>query len=153
MRTIHKKRPTFFPAVPTIYTAINNAPDVKKYDLTSIKLCISGGAPLPVEIKREFEALTGCVVVEGYGLSETSPVVCTNPTKGVSKAGSVGLPMPGTIVEIRSPEDNSLVALGEKGEICVRGPQVMKGYWNKPQETADVMRSEERRVGKECRSR
>jgi long-chain acyl-CoA synthetase len=139
LKTIHKTRPTFFPAVPTIYTAINNAPDVKKYDLTSIKMCISGGAPLPVEIKREFEALTHCVVVEGYGLSETSPVVCTNPTKGVSKAGSVGLPMPGTIVEIRSPEENSVLGIGEKGEICVRGPQVMKGYWNKPKETADVM--------------
>jgi long-chain acyl-CoA synthetase len=139
LKTIDTKRPTFFPAVPTIYTAINNAPDVKKYDLTSIKACFSGGAPLPVETKREFEAMTGCIVVEGYGLSETSPVVCVNPTTGVNKPGSVGLPVPGTIVEIRSPDDNSLLGVGEKGEICVRGPQVMKGYWNKPQETADVM--------------
>ena len=140
LKNIHKKRPTLFPAVPTIYTAINNAPDVKDYDLTSIKLCISGGAPLPVEVKRSFEQMTGCVVVEGYGLSETSPVACTNPTEGVNKPGSVGLPMPGTIIEIRSLEDDRLLGVGEKGEICVRGPQVMKGYWNRPQDTADVMK-------------
>ena len=95
LRIIHRKRPTVFPAVPTIYTAINNSPDVAKYDLTSIKLCISGGAPLPVEVKRQFENITGCIVVDGYGLSETSPAVCTNPTQGNNKPGSVGLPMPG----------------------------------------------------------
>jgi long-chain acyl-CoA synthetase len=140
LKNIHKKRPTLFPAVPTIYTAINNAPDVKSYDLTSIKLCISGGAPLPVEVKRNFEAMTKCVVVEGYGLSETSPVACTNPTIGENKPGSVGLPMPGTIIEIRSLEDDRLLDVGEKGEICVRGPQVMKGYWNREKDTADVMK-------------
>jgi long-chain acyl-CoA synthetase len=140
LKTIHKRRPTCFPAVPTIFTAINNAPDVGDYDLTSIKLCISGGAPLPVEAKRVFEKLTGCVLVEGYGLSETSPVVCTNPTQGENKAGSIGLPMPGTIVEIRSLDTDQQVAIGERGELCVRGPQVMKGYWNKPDETANVLK-------------
>ena len=140
LKTIDKKKPTFFPAVPTIYTAISNAPDVNKYDLTSIKLCISGGAALPVEVKHQFEALTKCVVVEGYGLSETSPVVCTNPTAGPNRDGSVGLPMPGTIVEIHSLEDGHLMGIGEKGEICVRGPQVMKGYWKRPDATAEVMK-------------
>jgi len=141
LKNIHKKRPTLFPAVPTIYTAINNAPEVKNYDLTSIKLCISGGAPLPVEVKKAFEEKTGCIVVEGYGLSETSPVACTNPTQGVNKPGSVGLPMPGTIIEIRSLEDDRVLGIGEKGEICVKGPQVMKGYWNRPKDTADVMKN------------
>ena len=140
LKTIARKKPTFFPAVPTIFTAINNAPDVKSYDLTSIRLCISGGAPLPIEVKHQFESLTGCVVVEGYGLSETSPVVCTNPTIGLNKAGSIGLPMPGTIVEIHAVEDDRVLGIDEKGEICVRGPQVMKGYWNRPKETADVLR-------------
>ena len=141
LKAIDKKKPTFFPAVPTIYTAINNAPNVRDYDLTSIKLCISGGAPLPVEVKKSFESMTGCVVVEGYGLSETSPVVCTNPTQGVNKPGSVGLPMPGTIIEIRALDDDRVLGIGEKGEICVRGPQVMKGYWNRPGETADIMKN------------
>ncbi|MEQ9449569.1 MAG: AMP-binding protein, partial [Rhodospirillaceae bacterium] len=109
-------------------------------DLTSLTLCISGGAPLPSGVKQTFEQLTGCVVVEGYGLSETSPVVCTNPTVGENKPGSVGLPMPGTIVEIRSLDDDRPLGIGEKGEICVRGPQVMKGYWNREEETAEAMR-------------
>ncbi len=140
LKNIDKKKPTLFPAVPTIYTAINNSPDVDSYDLTSIKLCLSGGAPLPVEVKKAFEARTHCVVIEGYGLSETSPVACTNPMVGVNKPGSVGLPMPGTIIEIRSLEDDRILGIGEKGEICVRGPQVMKGYWNRPKDTADVMK-------------
>lgn len=140
LRAIDQKKPTFFPAVPTIFTAINTFPQVRKYDLSSIKLCISGGAPLPVEVKKEFERITGCVVVEGYGLSETSPVATTNPTVGENKAGSVGIPMPGTEIEIRSLEDLSVkMPIGEKGEVCIRGPQVMKGYWENPEETANVM--------------
>ncbi|MBM3513957.1 MAG: long-chain fatty acid--CoA ligase [Alphaproteobacteria bacterium] len=147
LKTIHKRKPTCFPAVPTIFMAINNAPDVANYDLTSIKLCISGGAPLPVEAKKEFERITGCVLVEGYGLSETSPVVCTNPTEGENKAGSIGLPMPGTIVEIRSLDTGDPVPIGERGELCVRGPQVMMGYWNKPDETANVLKDGLLRTG------
>ena len=126
--------------MPTILTAINNSPDVEDYNLTSLKLCISGGAPLPVEVQRAFEERTGCVVVEGYGLSEISPTVCTNPTVGKNKLGSVGLPMPDTIVEIRSLEDGCVLGIGEKGAICVRGPQVMKRYWNREKETADAMK-------------
>jgi long-chain acyl-CoA synthetase len=140
LKTIDRKKPTLFPAVPTIFNAINHSPDVEKYDLTSLKICISGGAPLPVEVKRAFEQRTGCVVVEGYGLSETSPAVCTNPTMGENKPGSVGLPMPGTTVEIRSLEDGRKLGTGEKGEICVRGPQVMKGYWKREKETAAALR-------------
>jgi long-chain acyl-CoA synthetase len=140
LQTIQKKRPTLFPAVPTIYTAINNHQDRDKYDLSSIKFCISGGAPLPVEVKAEFEKVTGCKLVEGYGLSESSPVATTNPVGGVSKPGSIGLPLPGTLIEIMSLEDRTQpVTRGERGEICIRGPQVMKGYWKKQEETANTL--------------
>lgn len=137
MRTIHDKRITLFPAVPTIYTAINHHPYLKEFDLSSIRFCFSGGAALPVEVKREFESNTGCILVEGYGLSETSPVATGNPMTGENKPGSIGLPVPGTTIEIVSLEEpDRVLARGERGEICVRGPQVMKGYWNKPEETA-----------------
>jgi long-chain acyl-CoA synthetase len=140
VKTIHKKRPTLFPAVPTIYTAINHYKDLARYNLRCIKYCFSGGAPLPVEVKHDFERLTGCVLVEGYGLSETSPVVSCNPVDGENKAGSIGLPAPGTIIEIISLEDKKTVLpQGETGEVCVRGPQVMTGYWHQGEETAMVM--------------
>ncbi|MDE1900461.1 MAG: long-chain fatty acid--CoA ligase [Alphaproteobacteria bacterium] len=140
IKTIDKKRPTLFPAVPTIYTAINHYKDLKRYNLKSIKYCFSGGAPLPVEVKRDFERLTGCVLVEGYGLSETSPVVSCNPVDGENKTGSIGLPAPGTLIEIVSLEDKKTVLpQGETGEVCIRGPQVMAGYWRQAQETAMVM--------------
>ena len=138
---LDKKKPQYLPAVPAIFNAINNHPRLKEFDLKSLRYCISGGAPLPVEVKRTFEKNTGCVVVEGYGLSESSPVVCVNPIEGKNKPGSIGLPLPRTIVEIVDPEDKkTLMKTGERGELCVRGPQVMKGYWNKPQETADVLK-------------
>ncbi len=137
---IHQTRPHFFPAVPAIYNAINAHPDIKKYDLTSLRYCISGGAPLPVEVKRAFESETGCVLVEGYGLTETSPVACANPIEGANKLGSIGLPFPGTIIELHDSETGKLVASPHtRGEIWVKGPQVMKGYWNRPDETANVM--------------
>jgi long-chain acyl-CoA synthetase len=141
LRTIARKKPTIFPGVPTIYTAINNSKETPNYDLSSIKSCISGGAPLPVEVKASFEKLTGCIVVEGYGLSETSPVVACNPFGAVNKPGSVGLPIPGTTIEIVALDEQParLLATGERGEICVRGPQVMAGYWGKPVETAQVI--------------
>jgi long-chain acyl-CoA synthetase len=141
LRTIARKKPTIFPGVPTIYTAINNSKETPNYDLSSIKSCISGGAPLPVEVKASFEKLTGCIVVEGYGLSETSPVVACNPFGAINKPGSVGLPIPGTTIEIVALDEQParLLATGERGEICVRGPQVMAGYWGKPVETAQVI--------------
>lgn len=148
LRALSDKKPTFFPAVPTIFTAINTFPDIKKYDLSSLKVCISGGAPLPVEVKKEFERISGCVVVEGYGLSETSPVSNTNPTVGINKAGSVGIPMPGTFVDIRAVDDpNLIMPLGERGEVCIQGPQVMKGYWENPKETAAVLQDGVFRTG------
>lgn len=148
LRAITNKKPTFFPAVPTIFTAINTFPEISKYDLSSIKVCISGGAPLPVEVKKAFERLSGCVVVEGYGLSETSPVATTNPTVGINKAGSVGIPMPGTIIEIHSVEEpHEVLPIGRRGEVCIRGPQVMKGYWNNPEETEKVLKDGVFRTG------
>jgi len=140
LQTIDKKKPTFFPAVPTIYTAINNHRDLAKYDISSIRFCVSGGAPLPLDVKENFEKLTGCALVEGYGLSETSPVATCNPPTGIRKAGSIGVPAPGTIVEMISMEDRvTPVPMGQPGEVCIRGPQVMKGYWNKPEETEFAM--------------
>lgn len=141
LKTIHQKKPHLFPAVPAIYSGINNHPDLKKFDISSLRYCISGGAPLPAEVKRTFERITGCVVVEGYGLTESSPVVCANPIKGENKAGSIGMPLPGTIVEIINPADKTtIMPVGERGELCVRGPQVMRGYYNKPLETSEVLK-------------
>ncbi|WP_448191139.1 long-chain-fatty-acid--CoA ligase [Azospirillum sp. sgz301742] len=140
MRTIHDRKPTLFPAVPTIYTAINHHKDLAKFDLSSIRFCFSGGAPLPVEVKEAFERNTGCVLVEGYGLSESSPVATGNPLRGGNKPGSIGLPLPGTVIEIVSlDEPRRVLGIGEKGEVCIRGPQVMKAYWNKPHETAQTL--------------
>lgn len=137
---IKRKRVTLFPGVPTIYTAINNSPLTQNYDLSSIKICLSGGAPLPVEVKESFEKLTGCVLVEGYGLTEASPVCAVNPLDRPSRPGSIGMPVPGTTPEFRDLADLSKpVARGEKGELCLKGPQVMAGYWKRPEATADTI--------------
>lgn len=146
LKLIHKKRPTIFPAVPAIISGINNNKKLHKYDLSSIKYCISGGAPLPVEVKAKFEEKTGCVAVEGYGLSESSPVLCCNPREGENKAGSIGLPLPQTIIEIIDPETGKIVPTGERGELCARGPQVMKGYWNRPEEDAKTLQEGGKRL-------
>ena len=140
LKTIATKKPTIFPAVPTIYNAIVHHPDRANYDLSSIKFCFSGGAPLPVEVKEAFERVTGCTLIEGYGLSETSPVATGNPVHGINKPGSIGMPVPRTVIDIISLEDRMTpVPMGEKGEICISGPQVMAGYWNQPEETAVAM--------------
>ncbi len=138
LKVIHKKRPTFFPAVPTIYIAINNHPGVAagKFDLTSMQYCLAGGDTLPRDVQEKFESLSGCKLLEGYGLSETSPVAMCNPSTGESRAGSLGLPAPGTVVEITDIENPSrLLPQGEKGEICITGPQVMRGYWKSQEES------------------
>jgi long-chain acyl-CoA synthetase len=128
-----------FPAVPTIFGAIVGAAKQRHIDLSFTRACISGGAPLPVELRMSFEQLTGAKLVEGYGLSEASPIITCNPPDGVNKPGSAGIPYPGTTIEIRDRANpHELVAVGENGEICARGPQVMRGYWNKPEATAEV---------------
>ncbi len=145
---ITKKKPTLMAGVPTIYTAMNNHKDLAKYDLTSLRFCMSGGAPLPVEVKQKFEELTGCLLVEGYGLTETSPIAYGNPFDGRVKAGSIGLPMPNTWPELRDLEDpTKRVPHGEKGELCLKGPQVMLGYWKRPEETEKVFVGEYLRTG------
>ena len=148
LKLITREKPTMMPAVPTIFTAINNHPKLKNFNVSSLKFCISGGAPLPLEVKLKFEALTGSSVVEGYGLSEASPVVTCNPMDGPPVSGSIGPPLPGTIISLRDLDDPTKeVAQGERGELCVKGPQVMKGYWNKPNETAGQFIGEYLRTG------
>lgn len=134
---IDKLRPTIMPGVPTLFNAISNHPKIKSFDLSSLRFCLSGGAPLPIEVKQKFEAITGCHLIEGYGLSETSPVATANPLGGPVKAGSIGLPLPATHLSLRGLSDPTIeVAKGERGEICIAGPQVMRGYWKRPAETA-----------------
>ena len=141
LATINKKKPTIFPAVPTIYAAINQSPDLPKYDLSTVRYCISGGAPLPLEVKETFERLTGCRLVEGYGLSETAPVATCNAMQDINKPGSIGQVVPGTEISIHDLEaPNDVVPTGERGEVWIKGPQVMKGYLSRPQETADSLR-------------
>jgi long-chain acyl-CoA synthetase len=141
LKSIQTHKPTFFPGVPTMYTAINNNPATKNYDLKSIRACLSGAAGLPVEVAKNFEQLTGARLVEGYGLSEASPVVTANPVFGENRIGTIGVPMPDTDVKLFDVETGDKeVPIGTPGELCVKGPQVMKGYWNKPEETAKTMR-------------
>ena len=145
LQIITKERVTYYPGVPAMYVAINNHPRVSEYDLHSVQGCMSGGASLPVEVKRRFEEITQGYLAEGYGMSETSPVVSSTPLRGTTPpAGSIGIPIPSTRVEIVSlqPDDNGEyppMPVGEPGELVVYGPQVMKGYWNAPEETAKVI--------------
>lgn len=142
LKLIDKEKPTLFPGVPTMYVAIINSPEINKYNLKSIKACISGAAPLPVEVQTRFEKITGGRLVEGYGLSEASPVTHANPIYGKRKAGSIGLPFPSTDAKIVDPEDpDKELEIGESGELVVKGPQVMKGYLNMPEETEKVLRN------------
>lgn len=141
LKTIEKQRPTLFPGAPTIYIGLLNHPDLSKYDLSSIDSCISGSAPLPVEVQEKFEEITGGKLVEGYGLTESSPVTHSNFLWDRPRIkGSIGVPWPDTDSVILSFETGEPLPPGEIGEIAVKGPQVMKGYWNKPEETDQVLR-------------
>jgi long-chain acyl-CoA synthetase len=132
LRLIDQTRPTILPGVPTLFAAFVNHPGIAGHDLSSLKFCISGGAGLPHELRERFEKLTGGVLIEGYGLSETSPVLTANPVGGERRKGSIGLPLPATTISIRSLEaPDKEMPQGEKGEICAAGPQVMMGYWRR----------------------
>lgn len=136
---IKKHKVTLFPGAPTIYIALLNSPLLKEYDISSIQACISGSAPLPVEVQEEFERVTGGKLVEGYGLTESSPVTHGNFLWEKRVPGSIGVPWPDTEAIIMSLETGESLPPGEIGEIVVKGPQIMKGYWNKPEETAAVL--------------
>ncbi|RFU65937.1 long-chain fatty acid--CoA ligase [Peribacillus glennii] len=142
LKTIQKMRPTMFPGAPTIYIGLLNHPDLAKYDLSSIEACVSGSAPLPVEIQERFEQVTGGKLVEGYGLSETSPVTHSNFVWDQPRVkGSIGVPWPETEAAILSLETGEPVEPKEIGEIAIKGPQVMKGYWNRPDETEQTFKN------------
>jgi long-chain acyl-CoA synthetase len=140
LKAIDKLKPTLFPGAPTIYIALLNHPDLKNYDLSSVESCISGSAPLPAEVQEKFERETGGKLVEGYGLSEASPVTHSNFLWSHRKKGSIGVPWPNTDSIILSFETGKQAEYNELGEIAVRGPQVMKGYWKKQEETDAVLR-------------
>ncbi|MBK8797282.1 MAG: long-chain fatty acid--CoA ligase [Anaerolineales bacterium] len=141
LETIAHERITLYPGVPTMYIALLNHARAGEFNLRSLRVCLSGGAPLPLEVAQRFEAATGGKLVEGYGMSESSPLTVGNPVFGQTRTGTVGLPFPSTEVAIVALEADpqgvcAPVAVGETGELLVRGPQVMKGYFNKPEETA-----------------
>ncbi|MDO7786306.1 long-chain-fatty-acid--CoA ligase [Desulforamulus aquiferis] len=141
LKQIQESQPTVFQAVPSLYAAIVSNQEVKNYNLSSIKTCLSGGAPLPMEVQERFEAITGGKLVEGYGLTEAAPVTHCNPISGRRIKGSIGLPIPMTyykIAELLKGEKE--VPVGVPGELCIKGPQIMMGYWNKPEETRLALR-------------
>ena len=142
LEAICKYKATFIPAVPTLYNGMINFPELKKYSLKSIKGCFSGGAPLPMETMRTFEKLTGAQICEGYGLTETSPVTHINPYWSKTKPGTIGLPVSNTDAKLVDVDDYSkeITTPGAPGELCLKGPQVMKGYINRPDETAATLR-------------
>lgn len=145
---VQHKRPTIVPAVPTIFAAIADAARRNPRDLSSIRICISGGAPLPQEVRERFMKVTGAVLTEGYGLSEASPVVAFTPPGRPYKSNSVGMALPGSTLQIRDPGNPARVLqTGERGEVWVRGPQVMRGYWQQPGETAQVLQDGWLRTG------
>ncbi len=139
LKTIARVKATALPGVPTMYQALLDHPDILKTDFSSLRVCISGGAPLPAEVKSKFENVTGATVVEGYGLTESAGVVSCNPYTGVSKTGTIGQPIPGTQIRLLDREDPTRLAPeGEPGEVAFAGPQMMKGYWGKPEADAEV---------------
>ncbi|MDH4264641.1 MAG: long-chain fatty acid--CoA ligase [Deltaproteobacteria bacterium] len=142
LKAIKRFRPTFFPGVPPMFVALSQEKDAEQYNLSCLRVCYSGGAPLSLEILEDFEKLTGTRITEGYGLAEASPATHCNPIFGKRKLGSVGLPYPdtlGKIVDLKTGEH--ILGPGEVGELCIKGPQVMKGYWKMPEETARTVRN------------
>jgi len=141
LKMIQKHKTTLFPGAPTLYIGLLNHPEINKYDLSSIKACISGSAPLPVEVQERFEKVTGGKLVEGYGLTESSPVTHSNFIwHGERVKGSIGVPWPDTDAAIFRTDTTEPLPIGEIGEIAVKGPQVMKGYWNRPEDTEMTLR-------------
>lgn len=141
LNAIHKFKPTIFPGVPAVYMSLMQQKSIGNYQLSSIDYCISGSAPMPVDGMRRFQKLTGAEIIEGYGLSEASPVTHLNPLKGNHKSGSIGVPFPDTLARIVDMELGGMdVPQGKAGELIIKGPQVMKGYWNRPEDTANTLR-------------
>jgi long-chain acyl-CoA synthetase len=142
LKAIAKEKPTLFPGVPRMYIALNESPKTPKYDLRALKACVTGAAPLPLAVARRFEEITGgAKVVEGYGLTECSPVTHANPLVDERKEGTIGLPLPDTDCKIVDPDrPDDVMPQGERGELCIKGPQVMLGYWNRPDETQLMIR-------------
>ncbi len=141
LEEISAKSVSVFCGVPTMFTALINHPETPKHSLRTLKYCGSGGAPLPLEVAQQFASITGCNLSEGWGMTETSPSGTFTPAQpgAMRKAGSCGMPMPGIVIKFLNVDDSSgYVPLGERGEICITGPNVMKGYWNKPDATAEV---------------
>lgn len=148
LAAVQRVKATSLPGVPTMFQALLDHPAIRNIDFSSLRACISGGAPLALELRQKFEAATGATLVEGYGLTETSPIVCTNPYEGLNKTGTVGQPVPGTRVRVVDREDPTRPPPeGEPGELLFAGPQVMKGYWNRPDADAEVFVGEFVRTG------
>ena len=142
LHSIRRERPTIFPGVPSMYGAISEVKDVRAYGLASLRACISGAAPLPIEVQEGFERITRARLVEGYGLTEAGPVTHVNPVAGAHRHGFIGLPLPSTEAKIVHVTNDAELAQGEIGELLVRGPQLMQGYWNRPAETAEAFTSD-----------
>ena len=141
IKAMQKYRPTMLPGVPTLFVALINDPRLPKLDLSALWACISGSAPLPLEVRDRFEALSGCRMMEGYGLTEAAPMTHLNPVQGKRPPGSMGMPLPGTLARVMDQETGTReLPPGEVGELVIQGPQVMQGYWRKPEETALVLR-------------
>ena len=148
LAAINRTHITSLPGVPTMYQALLDCPEIARTNFTSLRACISGGAPLPAELKSRFEKVSGAVVIEGYGLTESSGVVSCNPYAGLNKLGSIGQPIPGTDVKLLDKEDPGKPApAGEPGELVFSGPQVMRGYWNRPDADAEVFVGDYLRTG------
>ena len=143
IKNITKHKVSLFPAVPALFNAVNQYPGIEGVDLSSVKYCFSGSAPLPEDVQRRFESLTGAVIVEGFGLTETSPVLTCNPLEGTRKIGHIGIPISSTEVKIVDAEDGvTEMPCGSEGELIAKGPQIMRGYHNMPDETANMIRND-----------